>query len=522
MGKRLKITLISLAVVIVLVAIGIIVAQNVVTSKIEHFLSNGLPKNVKLKYDTLDTNILAGNVSLQNPDIISYGKTTDSINLKLKMQSLKIEGFSLWKYFFDNHIDIEKIIFSQPQIEYYHNDAIEAKSYRPSQIENLKQEISVKDSEIMDANFTMQNAETDSLLLKTEKLDFHLSNIKLNKNTVKEKIPLHFETYNLSFSNLFYRVNAYDNLEVKNSNISNENITFNQLKLYTKYSKQKLSRIIPVERDHFDLKIEKLTFGNQEFGFHKDSIFYFKSPKGEFINPVLNIYRDKLVTDDETVKSLYSKMLRNLNFELTLSEIMLKNAAINYSEKVKPESSAGMISFTNLNATIKNLSNTYSTPEKTNLDIDAIFMKSTPIKVNWYFDVNNVNDQFIFKAEIGRLPAQDLNPFSEPNLKVMFEGELLKTYFTIDGNFQNSTVDLRTNYDDFKVAVLDKDGKGKNKFLSAFANLFIKKDTEKAEDNFREGYKKDIERDKTKSIFNFLWLNARSGLLSALTGDGKK
>ncbi len=81
---------------------------------------------------------------------------------------------------------------------------------------------------------------------------------------------------------------------------------------------------------------------------------------------------------------------------------------------------------------------------------------------------------------------------------------------------------MRLNYDNFKVDILNADGKKKNKVLSALANLFIVKHSNRAEDGFRESNKEGIERDHTKSIFNYIWISIKSGLVSVLTGDGKK
>ncbi|WAC03439.1 hypothetical protein N7U66_08015 [Lacinutrix neustonica] len=39
-------------------------------------------------------------------------------------------------------------------------------------------------------------------------------------------------------------------------------------------------------------------------------------------------------------------------------------------------------------------------------------------------------------------------------------------------------------------------------------------------DNFRAS-EAEIERDKTKSIFNFIWLNVKQGLLKSIAGDGE-
>lgn len=521
--KRLqKIIIISFVSILFLAIIGVVIAQKLATSKIEKFLTESLPDNIQVDYETLDVSILSGSVSLGKPKLTMYAKTTDSIILTNDMESIHVENIGYWDYLVNDKIIIESIQIKGPQVNFSNikraDDDVKESSKEMKQIPNVK----IQKFSISNGNFSMFDVKTDSLMLKLTNFNFDLFGIEYHKEAVGKNIPVKFTEYELTFDDMFYSMNDYDNIKVGKSKFTKNNSDLSAFRLYTKYSKQELSKMISVERDHVDLKIKSLEINDHEFGFHQDSIFYFKSPKVVFENPVLDIYRDKLIADDTEIKYLYSKLLRELKFDLTLSEVLLKNGAINYSEKVKSDHSAGELKFSNMDVTIANLSNTYSDSVKTDVDLNATFMKSTPIHVNWYFDVNNVNDHFIFKADIGNLPAQDLNPFSKPNLNVEFEGELSKTYMTVDGNAYNSNVDFRANYDEFKVSVLEKDGKDKNSFLSVVANLFIKKDSNEASDDFREGSKENVERDNTKSIFNFVWLNARAGLLSVLTGNGKK
>jgi hypothetical protein len=522
MRKRLKYGLISLAVIASLVTIGLVVLQKKLTSKVENFLSNSLPEHIHVDYQELNLSVLKGSLTIANPKLTVKGQTVDSLTLSNNMASIQILDIGYWDYLVNDKISIGSIQINSPNITYQHNKLIDANDYKALGSKKSGWVVVVKNFKVTDGAISVFKIESGTPLLKLDNFNFNMADVQMDYESSNQKTPISFGDYEVEFKNLFYPLNVYDNLEIQSSTISKVAIDINNLRLYTKHTKEKLSNIISIERDHVDLRVEKLSLKDCEFGFHKDSIFYFKSPKMELETPIFNIYRDKLVADDVSVKSLYSKILRDITFDLDLSGIVLKNGAINYSEKVKPASSAGELSFSNLNATIKNLGNTYKGTEKTTIDVNAVFMKSTPVKVNWYFDVNNVNDHFIFKAEIGKLPAQHLNPFTEPNLKVRFDGELLKTYFTIEGNFHDSNVDLRTDYEDFKVIVLGRHGREKNKFLSTVVNLFIKTSADNAEDGFREGSKTNIERDKTKSVFNFVWLNARAGLLSAMTGNGKK
>src|SRR5690606_5891249 len=160
--------------------------------------------------------------------------------------------------------------------------------------------------------------------------------------------------------------------------------------------------------------------------------------------------------------------------------------------------------------------------EETSVNIDAIFMENTPISVDWSFDDENGNDEVVFKADVGDLAENQMNQFMDPDLNLRLNGEINKTYFTISGNDHASLIDLKLQYNNFDVVVLKQNGTEKNKLLSGLINIFVSKDSRDKQNEFRYGQAKDIERDRTKSVFNYLWLNIKAGLLSAVTGNGEK
>jgi len=115
------------------------------------------------------------------------------------------------------------------------------------------------------------------------------------------------------------------------------------------------------------------------------------------------------------------------------------------------------------------------------------------------------------------LKASYLNKFLQPNLNVRLEGELEKTYLTIDGNDNLSQIDFKTKYQNFDVVVLREGGKEKNTFLSDVVNIFVSKNSSNRESQFKEVTKQGIERSKNQSVFNYIWINTRAGLLKAMT-----
>jgi hypothetical protein len=178
---------------------------------------------------------------------------------------------------------------------------------------------------------------------------------------------------------------------------------------------------------------------------------------------------------------------------------------------------AGIITFSDFNATVQNFSNTYQSPEQTIIKIDANFMYHAALQATWQFDVNDESDIFLFQAEASKLQAKNLNDFTVPNFNKRVEGELDKTFLTISGNSHESKIDFKVKYNHFDVVALKKNGKDKNKILSKLFNLFVSKSSMNGNNSFKEVTKTNIERNKTKSVFNYIWISTRAGLIKALT-----
>lgn len=522
MKKSTKRFLIVVLACVAIVILFFVVCDCILNSKLENYLKNSLPKTVQVDYKDLLVSTRKGEITLTNASVVKKGENTDITYLQLSVDTLLIEDVSYWDYFFNDKISIDNVFVKHPKVIYKYNDQADFKASSMAKSSTFDLDVDVERFSIKQGNAQVFEVETDSLLFKVDNVALQLEQINLSEKTLQNKMPITFKSHQLSFDTLFYQLNQFDDLEIESSKLYDKKITFQGLKLYTKYPKQQFSELLDKERDHFDIKFEAINIDDYDFGFHQGSTFYFKAQTTNFEIPKVSIYRDKLVEDDLTIKPLYSEMLRDLNFNLMLKEVFVNNASIEYYERTKVENHGGKISFSDFNATLKNVGNTYDTTKKTQIDVTSMFMKNAPMKANWVFDVNDASDAFTFNAAIDNLSANAINVFSEPNLKVRFQGDMLKTLFTVRGNKHTSRVDLKTKYKNFDIIALRKDGKRKNKLLSDVLNIFVSKNSDDATNQFRLGYKENVERDKTKSVFNFLWLNVRAGLLDAMTNGVKE
>lgn len=483
--------------------------------KIENYISN-LPDHFIIHIEDIKVNLISRKIDFINVNLTLLGKTDKSVNAEIVLDYATFKGFSFRDILFNNTITVNKLVITHPQINYQQSEGNAEKNTLKNRRKAKLNLFKIHHFEIVEGEIEMCNTSNASTVLHVKQFNLKLDDVTHQFSTFKN-IPVSFNDYNLNAQSIFINAGVYETLEVDTLLLNTQNALMKSLVFKTKYSKYELSKQLKNERDHFHFTVDSLSFSGLDFGFKTDTTLTFKSEKIKLFKPELAMFRDKRVNDDYKEKPLYSKMLRDLNFNMGLDTISIIDGKIIYEEKIKQDAETGRLVFKRLNSELKNIGNVYNDSIETTIETEAFFMKNAPLKAYWAFNVNDKNDHFTFKGELGQLNASTLNSFTEPNTAIRLEGQLNKTYFTIDGNSHTANVDLKINYDAFSVIIL-KDGEHKkNKLLSAIANIFISKNSHNKTDNFLSGEKEAVQRDKTKSIFNFLWLNLKQALRDAMT-----
>jgi len=518
--KVMKKILIVLLILLIAFMAGVIGLNQFFKNKIIYFLDNALANNIELKYDAIHVDSWGGGVTLEDAFLIIKKRGDTLVNTKIRTGKISFSGLSYWDYFVKNRVHIEEIHVDDNSIWFLDDPSNESKNTTGGPI-NLGKEINIDRLAIGNTTLKILKPEKDSLFLQVARASFTIEDIRIDRDIVRRKIPLNYSDMLFEADSLFLKMNPYDNLTIGSVRLQKEDVILANTKISTKYSKEGLSRKINIERDHIDLQIPELGIHKIAWGFIQDTLFT-KAALMRIKQPKLAIYRDKLVADDETIKPIYSKILRNVPFNLMLDSLTVEDAAIVYREKVKEEQPAGEIRFSQLEIQGANLGNTYKIgADTTKLAIKGIFLDTAPLQIDWSFDVQNPKDVFTLKGFMGEMTAANINSFTEPNLRAKMTGKVERVYFNINGDNYQSNIDMKMKYNDFKIAILNKDSK-KNKFFSAIANLFVSSNSlDKDSGEYRSG-RGHADRDMTKSFFNYLWLNLKDGLIKVLLGNGKK
>jgi len=486
-----------------------VAAQLFFTKKVKIVLSEQVPKEINLTYSEVSTNVFLGKISLTE---VSANSPDGHINFDA--QSVTVLGLRYMPLLLHGDMAIGNITLESPKLVHHQKE----KDTTAKKDKNLPtQNYSVSKVTINNGSYQMLDQTLDSVATLND-IDFTLSDIHFDQETATDNLPFTYGEYQLNTGKGRYALSALEFIAFEQMQLTPEDAGWQHFLLRTKYSKAELSRRITVEHDHYDLSIDEISLKHWDVGFENE-LPHLHLKALQLQTPIFHVYRDKLLPDDTSHKKLYNQALRDLRLDLQVDSIQIYEGLITYKERLEADVQPENLSFTNIDATIKNL---HSKGEgDVQIDINAKLMDNGPFTLDLSFDPQNKANDFLVKGSLSNFQSESISPFLKTNLNAEVKGSIQQMYFTISGNELESQGDMKMKYDDFEFTVLKKDGLGVNKILTAVVNLFTKKGEKTDDDGFRHGDFK-VERKQDKSFFNYLWLNLQEGLVDTMMGRGKK
>ncbi|WP_288447604.1 hypothetical protein [uncultured Chryseobacterium sp.] len=374
------------------------------------------------------------------------------------------------------------------------------------------QSIIVRKVSLKNSNITYDNGK--------EPLAFHdlnaiANNIELAPKSNQPGLSFKVKDYYITTRNLAYKTQFY-NMSLGLLKLNKNKIQINNFAMKPLVSREQFIKMIPVERDLYDLKAAQITAeGEWELFSHNKTV---SASHVGIESANANIFRSKIPKDDPKIKALYSKMLRSVKIPMTINNLDLKNSVLVYEEDTPESMGPGKLTFSNFNMNVKNLNSAKvkGRPTKVDIKINCSFMNLSPLSVNWNFDVADQNDGFAISGKTTGLSASGINPFIRPYLHVTATaGTIQEMRFNFKGNPAGLHGTFNLKHKDLKIAVLNKNNHEKKGFLTAVANIFIKSDSGSYPESVAV---ENVERDPTKSFFNLFWKGIEQGLKKTLIG----
>ncbi|MGV3460066.1 MAG: hypothetical protein ACO1N9_06395 [Flavobacterium sp.] len=427
-----------------------------------------------------------------------------------KVESISVRRFSLWAFLREDKIKVNRVIINSPLVQLYEKD--KRYTVEDDVVKPFKNSIQTGSIEVNGGNFKLLSLKHKPLL-KAVNINLVVEDIKVDSAIVASDIPVRYTDYNFSCDSLFYHVDNVYNLTAQKITSTDSTVTVDQFKLIPKYTRAQYTKLLPKEKDLFTLDVHQVKLPNVQWGYI-NKVLFLHSPELILDRLNANVYRNKLPADDPVTKKLYSEMLRKLDFDLDIGKVLLKNSVIEYEEQLNWQRPAAKVAFSKFYATVHNV---YSPVNKkkfptTVADVQCLFMRHAPLTVKWSFNIPDESDAFTIVGHLQNIDTKKIDPLAKPLMNFTAEGTISDLRYTMNGNRNSANGTFAINFDDFKVDIYKKDGKEKNKFLSAIGNLIVKNDSN---DKLKNA---DIQvvRLKDKSVFNFLWRFLQEGLKKTL------
>ncbi|POY38991.1 hypothetical protein C3K47_00380 [Solitalea longa] len=488
--------------------------------------SNGL---YRLELKGLTIKLFLGRIYLTEPHLIADTaryKQLKSANLApqsvfdVYCQSIALTDINFWNFYKSKKLTTGLLLVKEPRLLWIKDltiPGIKKKEPPKTLFELLKPvfnsialtEIKFVDGEVVYKRIfgkrnTILNVGRLTVLLDDVLID-SLAEIDSTRFFYSKNIRVRIEDHEYLSPNKRYKIVVGQlNLATNDSSVTMQNVT-----LKPQYKKQDFAKMVGEQTDRFSISVDSISIE----GLHLKSFLFderIMANKISIVRPFIEAFRDKnLPNKNLKEKLLFHEMLQQVKHEVLIKKIQVTDGRVEYEELPLGRAKSGTIYFTNLNATLTNVSNLLN-PAKPMISIksSAFLMGSGELIVDFNFPVNPKEKTFIVKGKIKPMELKRMNPALQSLAFVRIKtGKLNSMDFTIKANSSTSKTRMEFLYDDLEIQLLNKEtGTTENQgFVSTLVNaIIISKSNPIPEVPIRIA-NTTYHRDKTRSVFNFLW-----------------
>ena len=458
----------------------------------------------KIEVSLISRNIYATTLLIHPKNQPENSKT--KIGIYSKIESITIKHFNIWDLAFRDIIQAESIIINKARVILYKKDEKllnNSKSIRTEIIEPFEKIIAVKNIYLNNGSVDVVSLQNNKPILNIKNVILKLEGILITNATLKEKIPLHYEKYVLVCDSLYYKPNAFYHLNIGQISTENNFLKIKNFSYLPEFNRKDFIPKLDLEKDIYSIKLDSAHIEKMNWGF-KNNRFFFKA-NAIIANQVdANIYRNKIPKDDLSKKHLYNALLRKINFPLEIDTIQILKSKLVYEEEIDFSKGPGILNFDHFNMQVTNLKSGFGLTKipDVKIKVNCQFMKTSPLNVNWSFNVLDKKDSFHIQGTISNFNVVAMERFTKPYINTSFTGKFNKYHFNFYGNDNTTKGNAALDYENLKIKLYKKKHPEKEaKLKTAVANLLLKNDSgEKTKTS-------DIELDRIqeKSFYNFLW-----------------
>ncbi len=457
---------------------------------------------------------------------------------KVHVNKLRLLDFNLGEFAVDKNLIIRDLLIHKPdltvfryksQLRHKKNDITKLNLY-----EKIRKSLnSINISHVESDSIKLRLTTHDGFDIKKQIYDDMYANIsgliidKQHQNDGRlfsaNDITFHLKNYNIDLSNNLYALHIGDlGFSTGRQTIFANNMSINPNTTRFKYIGKR-----PKEFTINYLRTKTIEANNVNF---KELI-----SKGNFFAKNILIdslqyqnYKNKKYPPELVEKeALPLNLIWNSKRMIDIDSIKISNSYIGHDIMLKNAKKEGFLDFTNVNASISNLTNVPTEIEMnkyTQLDATANFMDNALLQASFTFDITSNIGEYMYNGNLQDFNMKLLNPFVENTYFVSIKSGMVDNLdFNITSNSDYSVGYVKMKYHDLKLDLINKKTSDslkveKRGLFSMVANSVVRNKNRRLKQSYKVYYKRNI----YKSAVNYWVLSLLSGVKNSLGFKSKE
>lgn len=455
-------------------------------------------KNNEISFSLLNQSITFTAIKVKQ---LNQQNTTNSV-LNASVKTIKIKGFSIYNLIIHNRIRAENIIIDSPLI-HIQSSELDKKVVQNSKSINLFWQDILNNAVIQ--NITIINGEITTykqqdIGFSSKNMNISLQNVTLNKDKTNTPLPFLYSRIQLDIGKTYAKIGALYETTIGGFKATNSSLSVKKIEVRPMLNLHDFNSRIKTEQDYTEVEIDNLDFENTQWTFISDTV-YVKASKVTLKNSNTTLHRNKYIKDDTSTKNLYSKVIRDLPFYITIDSFQVNNGALTYKELQNDKQNYGEINFKHISMQGEHINNYRYKQDsaKTRLKFQALFLGHSRINANYSFATKNKLDQYTLTGKLVDFNTADFNILTKPMFNIKTTGTIKELNFKINGNDIDASANVKMVYKDLKL--IYGNNKGKDKIISKIANLIMKNERDI---NHAKTVTVYVKRDQQKSMYNHI------------------
>lgn len=529
-GKLLKRTGIFIlsSIILVFIAWQIIKEFKVkafVVDSLQAELNQYFEDSVQLKIEGISFQFLKKEISLENIEVELIGEQTDTIAF-LTLPKLNFQWSDYWESFYnyDYKFKLLQIKNAKVMLPLDFENIKRNKASKPSfdgKFELQIQEFNLKDGEI--EFYHKKNGKSGSIKskydLRAKDLHFEKGEIPKSFQDVASEIFLEFRNLTYHLKDNFHRLD----IENLSFDLFQQHLTVNSAHFKPLYSAKKFAELKGEQVNYIDILLDSIQISS--INWQGDSMLSASSIFAQNIK--LDVIKDKnyVLPNDRFVPVLIEE-LKQSKFSIDLRELMIRNLDLIYHEIPEGETEKGIVTITNINGDIKNITNRKDSIKKHGsflvIETNGKLYNEGRLSADIRYNLNSKYGYFSVAGKLEPMPISHINQYLSKSYPVeISSGNVDELFFSYSGGNRAVSGEMEFKYSDLKIKfhkVLNEEEKG-DKALSWLANVALSQDNPRNNGRFRVG-KIKFKRDTRKSMFSY-WSNSLVSGFQSTVGMNK-